>query len=217
MTVSGRNSVGRRRFPVVGGAQAKLAPPEPPRTFEIEASAFELASYASANNPQMGDDLQELYDALERGDDRFARRLRTASFVIALANALRALRAESGLNQTDLGRKLMLTQGRISQIENVDADDDEGDPSPSVGLVERFAHVCGYSLTIQFTPLQNPNRCLEYGLGVRTPDSVGRNQEDASNRSRGKQREVVAHFAQKKVDIIVKTLRKAFQQRKDAS
>lgn len=60
-----------------------------------------------------------------------------------LRAALKAMREASGLSKSALGRKLGLSHTSISTVE-------QGDRSPKLGLVKRWAAACGKSTHLMF-------------------------------------------------------------------
>lgn len=66
-----------------------------------------------------------------------------------VATLIRQTRESAGLSQTELGRKVGVSQARISQMERGDATF-----GPSIGLLVRVAQACGCTLMLSFGRLQ---------------------------------------------------------------
>ncbi|ATQ42157.1 helix-turn-helix domain-containing protein [Caulobacter mirabilis] len=67
-------------------------------------------------------------------------------FADEISKQLRALRKTAGLSQTQLAKKLGVSQGRISQIESGLVDH-----APSLDMTARFASACGAVPQVSFT------------------------------------------------------------------
>jgi transcriptional regulator with XRE-family HTH domain len=98
------------------------------------------------NMPNLDDlDADRLLETLAERDPSFAEGSAIYDVVSGLSSALRLMREAAGLTQTELAKRLDLTQGRISQIES-----GLPDHAPSLEMVARFAVACGFTPTVNF-------------------------------------------------------------------
>jgi transcriptional regulator with XRE-family HTH domain len=83
-------------------------------------------------------------ESLAHENSSFAADVAVAELVRSTASMLKAMRERAGLNQTQLGEKLGLSQGRISQIESGLADH-----APNLESIALYANACAESVTFQ--------------------------------------------------------------------
>ena len=103
-------------------------------------------------------DADTLLQTLAERDPSFAEGSAIYDLVSSLCSSLKRMRMVAGLKQNELAEKLGVSQGRVSQIES-----GLPDHAPSVEMIARFAHACG------FTPVIN----FDFGLAVPGKVTVG--------------------------------------------
>jgi len=94
-----------------------------------------------------GLDGNALLEKLLERDPSFAEGSAIYHLVNSLCASLKDMRAAAGLTQTQLAEKLGVSQGRISQIES-----GLPDHAPSLEMVARFVHACGFYSVVRFEP-----------------------------------------------------------------
>jgi transcriptional regulator with XRE-family HTH domain len=91
----------------------------------------------------MSENLGQL-EVLAREDSDFAAHVAVAEFVRGAASLLKAMRGRTTLTQAQLGEKLGLSQGRISQIES-----GLMDYAPNLETIALYASACSESLFLR--------------------------------------------------------------------
>jgi transcriptional regulator with XRE-family HTH domain len=98
-----------------------------------------------SNSDLEGLDADTLLETLVERDPSFAEGSAIYDLVSSLCSSLKRMRTAAGLKQAELAEKLGVSQGRISQIES-----GLPDHTPSVEMIARFAHACGFTPVVNF-------------------------------------------------------------------